>query len=136
MDAIVKFKEAARELQQDDRYRNLVAARKANDEDEGLQSLIGEFNLARLDLNNEMEKPERNEEHVGELNGKINELYNAIMNHPNMLAYNKAKQDIESFIEYVNAILNAAIEGDDPMLVTEQPAGCGDGGCASCSGCC
>lgn len=136
MDAITKFKQAAQELQNEQVYKAMVVAREANDNDEQLQDLIGEFNLLRLDLNNEMSKDDRDEKKVTEMNQRINELYNQVMQNEKMLAYNQAKQDIESFIEYVNAILNAAIEGDDPMLVEEPSAeGCSSGGCSSCSGC-
>ena len=53
MDCIDLFKRAAVALQTDPRYLALDQARKANDNDENLQNLIGEFNLARMDLNNE-----------------------------------------------------------------------------------
>lgn len=136
MDAIIKFKEAAKELQNDPKYLQLAAARKANDEDEALQGKIGEFNLVRLDLNNEIEKDDRDEDRVTQLNQQVNTLYNEIMTNRNMLAYNEAKQGMEGFLNYVNAILNAAIDGDDPMLVAEPvESGCGEDGCASCSGC-
>ena len=91
MDAIAKFKEAAMALQQDERYLKLAAARKANDDDETLQNMIGEFNLVRLDLNNEIEKEDRDDARVTELNEKINQLYNGIMNSETMLAYNDGK---------------------------------------------
>lgn len=136
MDAILKFKEAAKELQQDERYLALKAASKANDENEALQDKIGQFNLLRMDLNNEMTKENRNDERVAEMNKRINELYNEVMSDETMMAYNEAKESIENFIEYVNAILNAAIDGQDPMLVEEPVAGgCSAGGCSSCSGC-
>ena len=54
MDCIDLFKRAAMALQTDPRYVILDQARKANDKDEELQNLIGEFNLARMDLNNEI----------------------------------------------------------------------------------
>ena len=136
MDAILKFKEAAKGLQNDERYMALVAARKANDEDEALQNQIGEFNLLRLEINNEMEKDSRDEDKITEMNTKVNRLYNEIMTNKNMLAYNEAKQDIRGLINHINAIITAAIDGEDPMVVEEpQPAGCGEEGCASCSGC-
>ncbi len=134
--AIQKFKEAALAFQQEECYKKLDEARKTNDNDTELQSMLGEFNLVRLDLNNEIGKDDRNEERVSQLNTRINELYNGIMGNPHMLAYNEAKENVEEFIHYVNAILNAAIDGEDPMLA-EPPApseGCG-GSCASCSGC-
>lgn len=135
MDAIAKFKEAAMALQQDERYLKLAAARKANDDDETLQNMIGEFNLVRLDLNNEIEKEDRDDARVTELNEKINQLYNGIMNSETMLAYNDAKQEMRPLVNHINAIVTAAVDGDDPMLVAEPVEGCGEDGCASCSGC-
>lgn len=134
--AILKFKEAAKAFQQAEIYKALAAARKANDEDTQLQNMLGDFNLVRLDLNNEIGKDERDDKRVAELNDRINELYNGIMGNQHMLDYNKAKEDIEEFIQYVNAILNAAIDGEDPMTVEPPPppAEC-SGSCASCAGC-
>ena len=53
MDCIDLFKRAAVALQTDSRYLVLDQARKANDKDEELQNLIGEFNLARMDAEDE-----------------------------------------------------------------------------------
>ena len=61
MDCIDLFKKAAAALQTDPRYLELDAARRENDSDEELQNLIGELNLARLDLNNESAKAETTE---------------------------------------------------------------------------
>ena len=70
MDCIDLFKRAAVALQTDSRYLVLDQTRKANDKDEELQNLIGEFNLARMDLNNEIGKSERNDARIAELNEK------------------------------------------------------------------
>ena len=75
MDCIDLFKRAAVALQTDSRYLVLDQTRKANDKDEELQNLIGEFNLARMDLNNEIGKSERNDARIAELNEKVNSLY-------------------------------------------------------------
>ena len=53
MDCIDLFKRAAVALQTDSRYLVLDQTRKANDKDEELQNLIGEFNLARMDADDE-----------------------------------------------------------------------------------
>lgn len=138
MDAIQKFKEAAKGLQADDRYLALTAAREANDADEALQRLIGDFNTRRIELNNEIELPPdaRDDAKVATLNEEVNRLYNDIMQNPCMLAYNEAKQGMERFMSYLNAILNAAIEGEDPFAVEEpDPEACDPSGCASCAGC-
>ena len=74
MDCIDLFKRAAMALQTDPRYVILDQARKANDKDEELQNLIGEFNLARMDLNNEISKSERSDERIAELTAQRDEV--------------------------------------------------------------
>ena len=135
MDVIDLFKKAAAALQTDTRYLALDAARKANDTDEALQQMIGEFNLARLDLNNEIAKDERDEAKVTELNAKVNQLYTDIMNSESMKTYNEAKAEAEGLIAYIDAIINTAMNGGDPMSVQEPHAGGCSGSCSSCSGC-
>lgn len=135
MDVIDLFKKAALALQTDARYLALDAARKANDADETLQGMIGEFNLARLDLNNEVSKDERDEAKVAQLNAKVNQLYTEIMNSEGMKNYNEAKAEAEALVSYIDAIINTAMNGGDPMSVQEPQAGGCSGSCSSCSGC-
>ncbi len=60
MDCIDLFKRAAWPCRLTPVTWHWMQARKANDNDEELQNLIGEFNLAkRMDLNNEIGKSER-----------------------------------------------------------------------------
>ncbi|GKI15525.1 hypothetical protein CE91St44_20100 [Oscillospiraceae bacterium] len=134
MDTIDLFKKAAAALQTDPCYLALAAAREANDKDEALQDMIGEFNLARLDLNNEISKDERDDAKVAELNAQVNELYSKIMSTGSMAAYNEAKAEAEALISYIDAIINTAMNGGDPMSVQQPEAGC-SGSCSSCSGC-
>ena len=124
-DAITMFKEAAAQLQREEAYLALEGTRKKNDEDEALQQLIGDFNLARIDLNSELSKSaDKDQDKVNELNVKVNQLYNDIMANESMAAYN-----------YVNAIINTAVNGGDPLTVEEPQQGGCSGSCASCSGC-
>ena len=111
MDCIDLFKRAAVALQTDSRYLVLDQTRKANDKDEELQNLIGEFNLARMDLNNEIGKSERNDARIAELNEKVNSLYGQIMGNEGMVAYNEAKRDCENLVNYIDAIINTAMNG-------------------------
>ena len=117
MDCIDLFKRAAVALQTDSRYLVLDQTRKANDKDEELQNLIGEFNLARMDLNE-----------------KVNSLYGQIMGNEGMVAYNEAKRDCENLVNYIDAIINTAMNGGDPMTVQEPSASC-TGSCSTCGGC-
>ena len=134
MDAIELFKKAAAAMQTDERYLALDAARRANDENKELQDMIGEFNLARMDLNNEITKDERDDERIAELNEKVNSLYGQIMGNEGMVAYNEAKRECENLVNYIDAIINTAMNGGDPMTVEEPSASC-TGSCSTCGGC-
>ncbi len=134
MDCIDLFKKAAMALQTDPRYLELDAARRENDMDQELQNLIGEFNLARLDLNNETSKSTTDHERVAELNKKVNDLYSQIMASEGMVRYNAAKSECEALINHIDAIINTAMNGGDPMTVNPPQGGC-TGSCATCGGC-
>lgn len=133
MDCIELFKKAAAAMQTDPRLLALTTAQKACDEDQILQELIGQFNLLRIDLNEEIGKSERDNQKIAELNEKVGKVYQEIMETPAMVAYNEAKTAVEGMINHINAIVNTAVEGGDPMLV-EEPSAC-TGSCSSCSGC-
>ncbi len=134
MDCIELFKKAAAAMQTDSRCVALNSAQKACDENAALQDLIGKFNLMRIDMNEEIGKPERNNQKIAELNEKVGQVYNEIMETAEMQAYNEAKTAVEGMINHINAIVNTAVEGGDPMLVEEPSAAC-TGSCSSCSGC-
>jgi cell fate (sporulation/competence/biofilm development) regulator YlbF (YheA/YmcA/DUF963 family) len=134
MDCIELFKRAAMAMQTDPRYLALDSARKATDDDKELQDMIGEFNLARMDLNNEIAKDVRSDARVAELNTKVNDLYGKIMADEGMVAYNEAKKDCEAMISHIDAIINTAMNGGDPMTVEEPSSGC-TGSCSTCGGC-
>lgn len=135
MTCIELFKKAAVALQTDELYLELDSARRANDADEELQNLIGEFNLARMDLNQELTADVRDDERISELNNKINDTYNAVMNHPGMKRYNEAKAAAEQLINHIDAIINTAMNGGDPMTVEAPAAGGCSGSCSTCGGC-
>ena len=122
MDCIDLFKKAAAAMQTDPRYLELDAARRENDNDQELQGLIGEFNLKRLDLNNESAKPEPDAAHVADLNQQVNDLYTQIMSSEGMVRYNTAKKECEAMVSHIDAIINTAMNGGDPMTV-QAPTG-------------
>ncbi len=57
------------------------------------------------------------------------------MTNPSMLAYNEAKQNIRGLVNHINAIVTAAVDGEDPDDVAEPTECCGEDGCATCAGC-
>ena len=137
MTAIEQFKQAAAAWQQDEIYLALLQARKASDEDAELQEAISDFTMRRAELNAEAEKPSPDNARVEELNANIVDLYSRIVQNPNMQAFDAARSGVQDFVSYVNDILNAAIAGEDPLLVepAEKNAGCSPDGCSSCAGC-
>lgn len=133
MDIIELTRNLAMEIQKDQRYQILDNARRLNDADEELQQQIGDFNLARIDLNNEVSKADKNADRIAELNEKVQSIYTDIMNNESMQAYNEAKGDVDQMMQYINAILTTAVNGGDPMTV-QEPSSC-SGSCSSCGGC-
>ena len=63
---------------------------------------------------------------------KRDALYEQIMQNDCMKAYNAAKQEVDAAMRFVNQILAAAVNGEDPDTITEESCG---GDCASCGGC-
>ena len=133
MDIIELTRNLAMEIQKDQRYQILDNARRLNDADEELQQQIGDFNLARIDLNNEVSKADKNADRIAELNEKVQSIYTDIMNNESMQAYNDANGDVDQMMQYINAILTTAVNGGDPMTV-QEPSSC-SGSCSSCGGC-
>lgn len=133
MDAITMFKQAAAQLQKEEAYLYYAHARKENDEDTALQDQIGAFNLLRMELSQAMADENADEAKTQQLNQKLSDMYTKIMESDSMLKYNEAKTGLDTVLNYVNAIIQAACNGEDPALV-EEPHGC-TGSCSSCGGC-
>ena len=134
--------EAARELgkvvQADERYIEYINAKNANDADEELQNLIGEFNLVRQNLAMESEKPEGevNNDKVKELTVKMHSAYDKVMSNENMAAFTMAKQGMDKLMSEINTILTYSVDGADPATCpSEPPAADCTGSCSTCGGC-
>ena len=136
MDTILDMAiDLAYQLQQDPRCQAVLAAQKEADADEGLQQLIGEFNMKRMAINTEEGKDEneRDVEKLRDLNKELRSLYASIMANEHMLAYNQAKTALDEIVGKIQIAINLAVQGRDPQLAAEQ-SGC-TGDCGSCGGC-
>ena len=133
MDVIAMARQLGKALQQDEGYLRLMVAQQQNDADETLQTLIGKFNLARINLNTELNKTDKDQARVTALNEEGRAVYGQIMDNENMAAYNKAKTEFDDTVDFVMQILRGSINGEDPDLI-EKKSGC-SGSCSSCSGC-
>ncbi len=133
MKLIEMAREMGKEIQATEEYKRLQVAKAANDNDEVLQDGIGKFNLKRMEMNNEMQKPERDDEKLQALNEELQQIYTDVMGNPNMMEFNIAKQEMDEMMQKVNAILTMCVNGEDPETC-EIPTGC-SGSCSSCGGC-
>ena len=111
MDVIATARQLGKAIQQDERYLRLMVAQQMNDSDEELQSLIGKFNLKRIDLNGEINKSEKDQEKITAINGEVKELYAQIMANKNMSAYNDAKNEVDGLVDFVMQILRGSLDG-------------------------
>ncbi len=132
MDVILAARKLGETLQADPAYIRFAKATLESENNTELQEKIGQFNLKRMNLDNELSKEERDEEAVKTLNEELRELYNGIMAHPVMAEYNEARQEVDKILANVNSIITMCAQGADPM--TCEISNC-TGNCSSCSGC-
>ena len=71
---------------------------------------------------------------VADLNQQVNDLYTQIMSSEGMVRYNTAKKECEAMVSHIDAIINTAMNGGDPMTVQAPTGGC-TGSCSTCGGC-
>ncbi|MGN0550406.1 MAG: YlbF family regulator [Acutalibacteraceae bacterium] len=133
MDIIELAREIGRAIQKEDCYVQLKLAQQQSDEDEVLQGLIGEFNLKRMAINNEATKADRDDEKLQALNAEMREVYSKIMQNENMILYNEKKQEMDTLLQRVLAIITQSADGEDPNTTDYTPS-CG-GSCSTCGGC-
>lgn len=123
----------ARAIQMDERYLAFEKAREASEADTALQEAIGQYNIARMNLNEEVSKSEQNGEKVAQYNDEMRRAYDQVVASESMKSYEAAQADINALLTYINAIVSTAVNGGNPDEVSE-PTGCADG-CDSCNGC-
>lgn len=131
MEIIEKARELADLLREDKRCLRLQAAKAANDLDTELQSLIGEFNLKKIALQNELDKTAIDRDKARGFEKEMREVYAKIMAKPSMKEYEEAKREVDTLVGHINSIVQAGVSGEPEAT---DPAGC-SGNCAGCPGC-
>ncbi len=135
MDVITMARELGKEMQKDDRYIAYQNAQDLADKDENLQDLIGKFNLKKIDLQQEIQNPDKKPETMQAIDKTLKELYGQIMENSNMVAYNVAKREMDSLLSFVQDIIVQSSNGQDPDTVEQKPDSACGGSCSSCAGC-
>lgn len=122
-------------IQESAEYKRIYTAKDANDKDIELQNLIEVFNMTRAKLSAEMQKDDKSDERIAELDKELKDTYVTVMGNKNMLEFNEAKDDIDNMMNQINNILSAAVNGEDPQTCEAEPQHSCSGSCSSCSGC-
>lgn len=133
MDIISLARQMGMEIQKDEKYIKLRLLEQRMENNDNLQDKIGKFNMDKMSLNHEISKSEVNQEKVDELNKSVMRQYEDIMSNEDMKEFNIAKQEIETLLKRVNAIIMQSAQGEDPMTADYEES-CG-GSCSSCAGC-
>ncbi len=133
MNLIKQAREMGKMIQASEEYKRLQAAKEKNDNDTELQDLIGQFNLKRMELNNQLAKSDKDDEKLEKLNHEMRDLYQKVMTNQNMAEYEQAKNEMDMLMNQVNTILVMCVNGEDPD--TCDPAPSCTGSCSTCGGC-
>lgn len=134
MDIITMARNLGTEIQKTEEYKQLVDAKNANEADALLNDQIGQFNLVKLELQSIASQEQPDQEKLDQKNQELQQLYQAIMENENMMAFQQATNTINAMMNQINRILTTAINGGDPQTCSTDSAGC-PGSCESCSGC-
>ena len=121
------------EIQKDERFIAYAKAKIEVDNNKELQDKIGEFNITRMNLEQESEKDTRDEEKIKELNESLRNIYSAVMGSKAMLDFNTAKGDLDHIINDINSVIMQCVDGADPKTVEPETHSC-SGSCDSCGG--
>ena len=121
-------------LQQDELYKNYMAAAEKVDKAPAVQKKIGEFNNMRRELSLEMAKEDKDADRLTALDTDIRAVYDEIMAMPEMDEFNREKEKFDKLMKSIDFILSQAANGEDPMTCPETAPTC-TGSCASCGGC-
>ena len=104
----------------------MTRAEEAYEKDEKLQGAIQEYNTQSEALSAEYKKPVQDNEFIKIIENRIHDLYNEIMSNPNMLAYTKAQDAVNEFMNEVNGEITYQITGERPCA---HDCSCCEGGC-------
>ena len=113
-------------IKKDPRVVEMTRAEEAYEKDTKLQGAIQEYNTQSEALSAEYKKPVQDNEFIKIIENRIHDLYNEIMSNPNMLAYTKAQDAVNEFMNEVNGEITYQITGERPCA---HDCSCCEGGC-------
>ncbi len=124
MDIFEKTQELGAMIQESAEMKRMLEADAAQQADSEAQKLLGDFNLARMNLARDMQEGKiTQEEAVKKNNQAFNDMIEASAT---IKEYVESKQAFDAVIGKINGILNFYITGQDPNCTHD---------CSTCGGC-
>ncbi|MBQ7376190.1 MAG: YlbF family regulator [Clostridia bacterium] len=120
--------ELGRALKNDDKLIKLAQAKKKYEEEHELQKMLVEYEVQQKALQVELTKEERDTMFIDVIQKRINDLYDAVMNHPVFIELNDAQAEVNELMNAVNNTITFEITGELPSC-THDCSTCG-GGCS------
>ena len=114
-------------LKEDERLVRLAKAKEAYEKDEALSGILIEFEVQQKAMENEMVKPERDEELLRMIRARIEVLYKDIAENPVFIELNEAQTEVNELMNSVNNTIMFNITGELPSSCTHD--------CSTCGGC-
>ncbi len=110
-------------------FKKYAEAKAKQETDSELQMVIGEYNLRRMQLMNELQKEtkDQDEEMLNSMREMMNTAYDKVISHPVMKQFSESSEALQELVNGVYQIINFHVTG-------EEPHSCG-GNCSGCSGC-
>jgi len=129
MNEIIELaKKMGQMLKDSEEFKKYEEVKARYETDSELQMQIGEFNLRKMAVMNEMEKEDKDNEKFERLQNEMREAYKVAMSNPLMGEFMKTKESFESLVNNVYSIINFQITG--------ETGSCDKSNCASCGGGC
>ena len=126
-----KVFELVEEIQKTKQYLNLSEAKKNNDSDVELTNNIKKYNLLTEEVKRLISTGKGNKEQIDEKNVEISKLYDIIIKNENMVAFNRASEEVNILMNKINSILVAGVNGE----IINTYSCDDDNGCGSCGKC-
>lgn len=135
MDVIQAARELGKALQADDRFIRVQLAQQKSDEDQELQAAIAVFNKKRTELNTEVQKDNKDQAKIQEMDAQLKSMYQDIFQNENMSNYSLVREEFQDVMNFVNQIISGSANGQDPDTIEYEDASSCGGDCGGCSGC-
>lgn len=115
-------------IQNEESYKAVTEAGNAIDSDSELTGLIGAFAQKRDSITDNTDQST-----LEALDKELESLYQQIMSHPKMQAFEEAKKNFSVLMDRILAIVTKSADGEDPD--TEEPDQKCSGDCCTCGQC-